>query len=344
MFRHPSIPLRLVALGIAVLLLVPLLTACGGPTTIRIGLVTSTAGLHDNGFNQLADQGLQKAVKDLGIQVDVAESKTTSDYATNLEKYASQGYDLVISVGPSLDMQQAVGTVSGKHSNVHFAIIDAYGTDASGKDLKHSNVVSLLFSEQEAGALAGVVSGMLMKNGATPKKTGTISAVGSVKTAAVDRYLAGYKWGAQWEVSSLNVLVNYSNNTADPTKCRDTALTQIGQGAQIVFAAAGGCGFGALVAAGDKGVLSISSDTDQKAVNASVVASAVKHVEVATYAEAQVVKAGNFKGGVSTFDLKNGGVGIAPGNRTLGQDILNEVKSVADKITSGQVTVPDKLS
>jgi basic membrane protein A len=336
--------MRVLALSITVLLLVPLLAACGGPSKIRIGLVATTAGVHDNGFNQLANQGLQKAAKDLGIQADVTESKITSDYAANLEKYASQGDELVIAVGPSAPMQQAVGQVSGKHADVHFAIIDGYGTDANGKDLKHSNVVSLLFSEQQAGALAGIVSGMLMKSSATPKKTGTISAVGSVKSDAIARYIAGYKWGAQWEVSSLQVLVNYSNNFADPTKCHDVAMAQISQGAQIIFAAAGGCGYGALVAAGDKGMLSIGSDTDQKAVSGSVVVSAVKHVEVATYAAAQMAKAGNFKGGVSLFDLKNGGVGIAPGNRTLSQDILNEVKNVSDKIASGQATVPDKLN
>lgn len=336
--------MRVLALSIAAFLLVPLLTACGGPHQIRIGLVTTTAGLHDGGYNELANQGLQKAAKDLGIQVGVAESRIASDYATNLEKYASQGYDLVIAVGPAAAMQQAVGDVSGKHSDVQFAIIDGYGTDASGKDLKHSNVASLLFSEQEAGALAGVVSGMLVKSGATPKNSGTISAVGSVKGAAVDRYIAGYKWGAQWEDSSLQVLVNYSNNYFDPTKCSDAATSQIAQGAQIVFEAAGGCGLGALVAAGNKGVLSVGSDTDQKAVSGSVVASAVKRVDVATYAEAKVVKDGTFKGGVSLFDLKNGGVGIAPGNRTLSPDIQNEVKNVSDKITSGQAIVPDKLS
>jgi basic membrane protein A len=335
---------HLLVLTVATLLFLPLLTACGGPTKVRIGLVTSTAGVHDNGYNQLANQGLQKAVTDLGVQVDISESKITGDYAANLEKYAAQGYDLVVAVGPSAAMQQAVGAVAGKHRDVHFAIVDGYGTDAKGADLKHTNVASLLFSEQEAGALAGVVSGMLMKSGGTPKKTETISAVGSVKSDLIDRYIAGYTWGAQWEDSSVHVLVDYSNNLVDPTKCRDTALSQIGQGAQIVFEAAGGCGLGALLAAGDKGVLSIGSDTDQKTASGSVVASAVKRVEVATYAEAQAVKSGKFTGGAQLFDLKNGGVGLAPGNHDLSQGVLDEVKSVSDKITSGQARVPDKLS
>jgi len=55
-------------------------------------------------------------------------------------------------------MAESIGTVSGNFPSIHFAIIDAIGTDSKGNDLKHANVVGLLFKEQEAGALVGTIA------------------------------------------------------------------------------------------------------------------------------------------------------------------------------------------
>src|SRR5579864_3688229 len=112
--------------------------ACGGTTSsggaspspkAKIGLVTDIGGLNDKSFNHLAYVGLEKAKQDFGIEDHVVESKTGNDYVPNLTNFASKGYDLVIGVG--FLMSTAVGTVSGQFPNVHFAIIDAAGTDAN---------------------------------------------------------------------------------------------------------------------------------------------------------------------------------------------------------------------
>src|SRR5712692_5529352 len=143
-------------LGVAVAAFM-LLAACGGTSSnppakvINIGLVTDIGGLNDKSFNHLAYVGLQKAKQDFGISDHVVESKTGDDYVPNLTGFATKNYDLVIGVG--FLMQEAVGTVSGTFPNVHFAIIDGAGTDAKGNDLKHSNVESLFFKEQDAGAM-----------------------------------------------------------------------------------------------------------------------------------------------------------------------------------------------
>src|SRR5258708_17978449 len=159
--------------------------SCGGAGGVnppakqyKIGLVTDIGGLNDKSFNHLAYVGLQKAITDFNVKGDVKESKTGDDYIPNLTNFASTGYDLVIGVG--FLMQEAVGTVSGQFPNIHFAIIDGAGTDAKGNDLQHTNVQSLFFREQDAGAMAGVISGMLAKQGKLKNNKGVISAVGGV--------------------------------------------------------------------------------------------------------------------------------------------------------------------
>ncbi len=341
--------MRLVALATCLMLLLPVLAACGGSSTsggtstktIKVGLVTDTGGLNDRGFNSLANQGLQRAKSELGIQGDVKESHATTDYVPNLTDFASKGYDLVIAVG--FLMAGAVGQVSQQYPNVKFAIIDALPADASGNTVDRANVTGLLFKEQQAGALVGVITGMLEKQGKTPKKSNIVGAVGGQKIPPVDHYIAGFQWGVAKEDASAKVLVDYSDDFNDSTKCANKTDSQISRGADVVFQVAGGCGLGVLTEGGKKGIATIGVDTDQKAVDPSVIASAVKRVDNATFTAIKSVKDGTFKSGAVSFDLTNDGVGFVPGNGTIPPDIQAEVDKVTADIKSGAVTVPDTV-
>ena len=334
-------------LGLAALALM-VVAACGSTTAapaakvVKVGLVTDVGGLNDKSFNHLAAVGLAKAAstgnicasltcsKDFNVQGDVVESKTGDDYIPNLTNFASKGYDLVIGVG--FLMGEAVGTVSGTFPNVHFAIIDSAGTDAKGNDLKHTNVVALFFKEQDAGAMVGVISGMLEKDKKAPKSNNVIGAIGGVSIPPVNHYIAGYKWAAAMEDPGIKVLVGYSNDFTDPAKCKSVATSQIGQKADILFQVAGGCGLGVLQAAGQAKVYSIGVDADQKDSDASVIASALKKVDVATYTAIKNVVNGQFTGGALTFSISNDGAGYALDNLTLPADIQTEVDKVLGEI------------
>ncbi len=336
--------LRFLALVGAALMLV---AACGSSSNtpaakqVKVGLVTDIGGLNDKSFNHLAYVGLQKAISDFNIKGDVTESKTGDDYVPNLTNFASKGYDLVIGVG--FLMQEAVGKVSGEYPNVHFAIIDGAGTDASGNDLKHTNVESLFFKEQDAGAMVGVIAGMLEKDKKAPQNTGVISAVGGVSIPPVNHYIAGYKWAATMEDPGLQVLVGYSNDFTDPAKCKAVAQSQIGKKSEIVFQVAGGCGLGALQAAGAAKVYSVGVDADQKDADPSVIASALKKVDVATYTAIKNVVNGQFQGGALTFSIQNGGAGYQVDNLSLPSDIQSELDRVQAAIKAGQLTPPDTI-
>ena len=333
-------------LGLAAIALM-VVAACGGTSSTgsaspakvyKIGLVTDIGGLNDRSFNHLADVGLEKAKTDFHIQGDVVESKTGDDYVPNLTSFAAKHYDLVIGVG--FLMQEAVGTVSGQFPNVHFAIIDGAGTDAQGNDLKHTNVESLFFKEQDAGAMVGIIAGMLEKEGKNKKNKGVISAVGGISIPPVNHYIAGYKWAAQMEDPGIKVLVGYSNDFTDPAKCKAQAQSQINNGSDVVFQVAGGCGLGALQAAGQAGVSSIGVDADQKDADPSVIASALKKVDVATYTAIKDVVNNQFQAGALTFSIANDGAGYALDNTTLPADIQTELDKVQGEIKSGALTPP----
>ena len=82
------------------------------------------------------------------------------------------------------------------------------------------------------------------------------------------------------------MIVNYTGTTPaawnDPARGGELAIGQFDQGADVVYAAAGGTGLGVLQAAADKGKLSIGVDSNQNYLHpGSVLTSMMKRVDVA---------------------------------------------------------------
>ncbi|MDP9750511.1 MULTISPECIES: BMP family lipoprotein [Thermoanaerobacter] len=303
----------------------------------RVGLVTDVGGINDRSFNQMAYEGLQKAAKELGITVNVIQSKKMEDYVPNLSNFAQQGYNLVIAVG--FMMHDAVEEVSQKFPDTKFLIIDSEITD-------RPNVSSAMFKEEQVGYLVGAMAGLMEKEKVGKVKgTNTIGVVGGMQIPPVDRFIAGYQQGAKAVNPDIKILLNYTNNFDDPATGKQMALTQISQGAEIVFQVAGGTGEGVIKAAQEKNVYAIGVDADQSYLAPDhVLTSAVKRVDVATYDVIKDTLNGNFKSGIVYFDLKNDGVGIGKVNKDVPQSIIDKVNQLAQDIKDGKITVSDKVS
>jgi basic membrane protein A and related proteins len=302
---------------------------------IKVGLVTDVGGLNDRSFNQLANEGLERAKSELGIEGRVLVSKQNSDYVPNLSSLAQQKFDLVIGVG--FLMGDAMNTVASKFPQTNFVIIDFSSSQLKNKP---TNVSGALFKEQEAGYLVGYMAGLYLKDNGG----GTAGSVGGQKIPPVDHYIAGYQKGVKDANPDAKVENGYSQKFDDPAPCKEIALNQIAEGAKVVFQVAGGCGLGALDAAKEKGVQGIGVDADQAYLGDQIMTSALKKVDVAVYNEIKAVQDGSFKGGADViFDIKSGGVGIGKTN-SEGSKYADQVKEVQDKIASGEVAdIPDTV-
>jgi basic membrane protein A len=301
---------------------------------VRIGLVTDIGGLDDRSFNFLANKGLERAERELGVDGRVVVSRANADYIPNLTSLAKQDYDLVIAVG--FLMADAVDAVSKRYPDVDFAIIDYSQADL---DAKPKNVRGLLFKEQEAGYLVGYLAGLMTKQEASSKLV--IGSVGGQKIPPVDRYIAGYQAGAKKAAPGITTLNAYSQDFVDQAKCKETALDQIARGAHVVFQVAGQCGLGALSAAKEKNVWGIGVDADQAYLGPHILTSALKKVDVAVFDTINSVDDGSFSGGAdTTFDVATGGVGIGEVSNEVPADILSQVRKVEDDIGAGKVDIP----
>jgi basic membrane protein A and related proteins len=305
----------------------------GEAKKIKVGLVTDIGGLNDRGFNQLANDGLERAKKELGVEGRVISSSKNSDYIPNLGTFGQQGYDLII--GNGFLMGDAVASSAKRFPKSEFAIIDFSQSAMKGKP---TNAQGLVFKEQEGGYLVGYLAGLYAKdNGAK-----AVSVIGGQKLPAVDHYIAGYQAGAKASNPDVKVLSGYSQDFVDQAKCKELALNQIQQGSEVVFAAAGQCGLGALDAAKQSKVQAIGVDKDQSFLGPHIITSATKKVDVAVYEAIKAAQAGTFKGGSDeTFDINNGGVGVGKLSEA-GQKYASQVQDVQKKIASGEITPPQE--
>ena len=358
-----------------------LFAACGGtsgggntpttgtgntPTTapVTVALVTDVGGLNDGGFNQFSNAGYEKARLQYNFPRVVLQSTVISDteYKNKLTAAANQA-NMVIGVG--FLMEPALTQVAKQFPNKRFAIIDGCAVDAKGNCLSATdapNVAQLFFKEQQAGCLVGAIAGQMEVDGKSKvtKLLGhnTISAVGGLPIPPVNRYIAGYKYCAKMVDPSVNVVIGYSNNFTDPTKCSAIADKQFSiNQADILFQVAGGCGIGVLNSATHHNVYSIGVDVDQSkdstgAARPSVITSAIKRIETAAYS---IINLSEQQGTASTgaftnfvkspfkFDLTNDGVGYATPSSDVPADAVQKAMDFANQIKSGALTPPENI-
>ena len=310
---------------------------CGGDeggssagSDVRVAVVTDIGGLNDRGFNALANQGLERAERELGIDGRVFISRGANDYVPNLSRAARDGYDLVI--GNGFLMGDALASVAGQYPDTNFAIIDFPWGALKGAP---ANALGLVFAEEQAGYLAGVAA-------ATTAGSGAVSAVGGQEVPAVVAFLAGYRQGAKATAPDVRVIEGYSQDFVDQAKCKEVALTQLGQGSKVVFAAAGGCGLGALQAAKERNAWGIGVDNDQSFLGPYILTSATKKVDVAVFDTIKKVVDGDFEGGGDTlYDVENGGVGYGKvsANAPDRDALIAKLDDVSKQIADGDIEI-----
>ncbi|QEK11852.1 BMP family ABC transporter substrate-binding protein [Crassaminicella thermophila] len=329
-----------ISLLLALLLVVGMLAGCAQkapeqaekqePTEkpLKIAMVTDVGGVHDKSFNESAWEGLQRAEKELGIKAGYQESKQEADYADNLELLVDQGNDLVWGIGFLMGKQ--VKEAAENYPDQKFAIIDnAYKETPK-------NLMGVLFKEQEAAFLVGYIAGKMTK-------TNKVGFIGGMDFDVIHRFHYGYKAGVKYANPDCEVFEQYAGAFDKPAIGRSIAESMYGNGADIIFHAAGDTGNGMIEVAKEKNKYAIGVDKDQnKDAPENVITSAVKRVDNAIFNVAKDLKEGKWQGGSTVvYGLAEGGVDIAPSsNKLVPKEILDEVEQLKKKIVSGEIKIP----
>ena len=288
-------------------------------------MVTDTAGIGDESFNDLAKEGGDRAAEELGIEFNVLESQTAADYVRNLIEAAEQS-DLTVAVGFLLE--DALNEIAPQYPDKYFAIIDTI--------VEGDNVVSYVFRENEGSFLAGVLAGLMTK-------TGTIGYVGGIRVPPVMRYEVGYVAGARSVNPDIEILISYSDDFEDPALGKELTLAQYNNGADIVLAAAGRTGIGSFDAAKElgEGYFVIAADQDQSELGAEFqLAAVLKKLDTAVYDSIEMVLNDSFESGAHDIGIAEDGVGIDVYHESVPQDVIDTIEAYRAAIAESTIEPP----
>lgn len=303
----------------------------------KAALVIAQGGLGDQSYNDLANAGFQKALEDTGLQGNTIESDDVVGQGEQLLRRAGQsGIDLVVDLEYSHN--EIIGKVAQDFPDSDWVIFNA---EAEG-----DNVASVLFQEQEGSYLAGALAAMQTTNTADPKINAEkkIGVIGGTSGVGIDKFLVGFMQGARDIDPEVEVLTAYSNDFADPAKGQQLAQTMYEQGADIVYAVAGGTGAGVFQAAQDADHYAIGVDDDQDGVAPGfVLTSVLKRGDLAVESVVGDYAKGDFPGGETvTFGLKEGAVGLTDFEFTkeqIPQATIDKLAELKQGIIDGEIEV-----
>jgi basic membrane protein A len=232
-------------------------------------IIFDLGGKFDRSFNEAAFNGAERWAEATGGTYREIELQSDAQREQAMRRLAEAGSNPIVMAGFS--QATPLGVVAPDYPDTTFVIIDGV--------VEEPNVRSVIFSEHEGSYLVGMLAAMA-------SETGTVGFVGGMDIPLISRFACGYAQGVVAVNPEATVLANMTGTTPaawnDPVRGGELTRGQIAQGADVVYAAAGGTGLGVLQVAEDEGIFSIGVDSNQNYLHpGSVLTSMLKRVDVA---------------------------------------------------------------
>jgi basic membrane protein A and related proteins len=312
----------------------------------KVGLAYDVGGRGDQGFNDSAYLGMEKAIDEVDATCTEAKAVPDENESTRAERLrtlAEGGFNPVIAVGYIYSPSAA--KVAAEYPDTNFAVIDGYSTTLTKSPLK--NLSDLVFTEEQGSYLVGVAA-------ALKSEAKHVGFVGGVHGDLIKKFEAGYLSGVKSVDPSIKIDIQYltedpndaKTGFENPTGGKQAASAMYEDGADVVYHAAGKSGLGvfdAVEAAGD-GKWAIGADLDQyKSVDPAqkphILTSMLKRIDTAVFDYVKANADDAVKPGFVAYDLKVDGVGYAKSGGFV-DDISDQIDAAAEKIKSGEIKVP----
>ena len=324
---------------------------------IKVGMVTDAGTIDDKSFNQGTWEGVLEYKEDNSnaeVQYLMPTGETTQDYLEAIDNLAMTGVEVMVL--PGFKFEEALGVAQEKYPEIKFVAIDAeplVGMDSEGNPLYEvsNNTVSIFFAEQQASFLAGIAT-------ALETQTNKVAFLGGMEIPAVQKLGWGFVAGIAYANANLGTNVEvtdyiYQGTFTDLDAGKAIAAGMYDKGVDVVFAAAGGVGVGAInetktrAEAGNE-VFIVGVDVDQYDEglltdgSSVILTSAMKYLGRAAYDQINAYANGEFEGGRTILmDVNANGVGLPGVNPNLSDATVKEVNEVAEMIKAREIEVPN---
>jgi basic membrane protein A len=304
-----------------------------GATLADPALIYDLGGKFDKSFNEAAYAGAQRWVEETGGSYKELEMQSEAQREQALRRLAETGANPIVMTGFAFG--DVLNKIAPDYPDTRFSIIDMV--------VDQPNVQSIVFTEEQGSYLAGIMA-------AQASTSGTVGFIGGMDIPLIHKFECGFAQGFKAARPDGKVLINYTGTTPaawnDPVKGGELAKAQMSQGADVVYAAAGGTGIGVLQAVADEGKLGVGVDSNQNHLHpGQMLTSMVKRVDNAVF---DAFTAGaDLQPGVMVMDLAADGVAVAidEHNKDL---VTPEMQAAVDdataKIASGEIKVHDYMT
>lgn len=300
-----------------------------------VGMVTDGGSINDQSFNQSAWLGLRAlAQMDPSYSVHYLLSAQAADYAGNLQQFARERYQLVWGIGYKLaDAEADAARACPKQA---FALMDASVSPTP------ENLTCVTFRVQESSFLVGYIA-------ALKTAAGKVGFLGGTEGATIAQFEYGFRagvaFGAKQAGRQVAVDARYAGSFDEPGEGGDLARDLYAAGSDILFAAAGSTGAGAIAEAKQEGRLIAGVDLDQAYLAPdNVLTSAIKNVGTVARNLTQNMRSGEADGGkILSYGLKDYAVGIPDteqSKKLCGEDVLARAMQVQQQIIDGSIAPP----
>jgi basic membrane protein A len=309
------------------------LALTAGVASAEPAIIFDLGGKFDKSFNEAAYNGAERWKAETGGTYKELEMQDEAQREQALRRLAEAGSNPVVMTGFAFG--DVLAKVAPDFPDTKFAIIDMV--------VDQPNVKSVVFNEHEGSYLVGMMA-------ALASKSGTVGFIGGMDIPLIRKFGCGYAQGVKAVNPDATVVLNMTGTTPtawnDPVKGAELAKAQKAQGADVIYAAAGGTGIGVLQTAADEGILSIGVDSNQNYMHpGKVLTSMLKRVDNAVY---EAFKEGEaLTPGFNVMGLANDGVGYAMDENNAAlvtPEMQAAVDAAAAQIKSGELVVHDYMS
>lgn len=288
---------------------------------LKVALLLSGAA-NDQGWNQTAYEGAQKACEKYGYELAYTENLEVADISAAFADYASAGYDVVI--GHGYEFGDPALEVAETYPDTKFICTEA---DASA-----DNVASYVMACEQTAYVEGIIA-------ASTSESGKLGAIGPIPGDSLVKIINGYEDGAKSVNLDIEVQTAWTNSFVDTQLAQEAAKAMIDNGVDVIKHCANACGNGAMTAAVEAGIWCQGDSYDQSSLAPdNILDSAIYNLDVVIDTALGSVADGSFEGDVYNLGMADGAVEVLLSDN-LSDDVKATAQDAIDKIVSGELEV-----
>lgn len=278
----------------------------------------------DQSWNYTAYEGLN-ALKDAGYKTAYVENTDTSNCEAVAMNFVDEGYSLVIAHGSQFG--DSMIRVAENYPDHYFFVygkapVDNYPTNIGFVD------AAVFHATYVCGYLAGKMT-----------TSNVVGYIGGTESAGQLTMKNAYVQGAKDANADVDVKVIMTGNTEDEGLGKESALSMIDQGADVIMHAADTTGLGVIEACVEKNVYVMGYGSDQHDLAPELMLTSVVEIVPPVIAgQVDRIKDGSFGG------VYKPGLGVAVeltemNSACVSDELAAEIQTIIDGVTDGSIEV-----